>query len=188
MSQYAAASRRRRWAWLWVFGACGCAGGLETARRPALEIGAQSLAALSVDDETRGGGVGAALEVSLPVRELPSLRGQLLARARAGALVGAGMAWLLEAGVAYRLRGFERWQPDAGLSLGLMTGDLVRTINRQGELSNGPLLLQAGLNPLRCSLARGWVSALGIKAGPSLRSGAPPLAVSLTLLEVGSRF
>jgi hypothetical protein len=46
-----------------------------------------------------------------------------------------------------------------------------------------------GLNPLRFSLSRGWVSALGVKLGPTLfRDGAPPLSVSVTLFEVGTRF
>jgi hypothetical protein len=154
-----------------------------------VEVGMQSVAALTVDDETRGGGAGAAVEVSLPVWDRAGDSGQLLARARSGVLVGVGLTWLLEAGVAYRVEGFGRWQPDAGLYVGMVTGDLVRTIDDRGERSGSPLILALRLSPLRFALSRGWVSALGMGAGPTLfRPGDPPLAVSLTLLEVGSSF
>jgi hypothetical protein len=171
-------------------GSSSCATGGPGGRgRPALEVGVQAVAALSTDYETRGGGVGAAVEVTLPMLELSSLRSQLLGRIRAGALVGGGVAWLLDAGGAYRLEGFSHWQPDVGLSLGLLAGDLVRTIDTAGELSGNPIALQLGLSPLRFSVSRGWVSGLGVKLGPNLfRDGAPPLSVSVTLFEVGCRY
>jgi len=184
--------RRRALRWLILISsaASGCASRLGSATMPELEVGGQALVALGVNDETRGGGGGLAVEASLPVTELVGcLRGQLLARARAGALLGAGTAWLLEAGVAYRPLLAGRWQPDAGVSLAVLTGDLVRSIDTEGRSSSDPLALQLGLNPLRWSLAQGWVSSLGVKAGPTLfQGGAPPLALSLTLFEVGSRF
>jgi hypothetical protein len=154
-----------------------------------LELAAQTLATLSVDDRTRGGGVGLAIALGAPLLEQwLGTPGQLVAAASVGALTGAGVAWAVEGGVAYRFLGWDRWQPEAGLSVLWLGGDLVRTIDDQGGLAGDPWALRFGISPLRFRLEDGWVSLLGVRAGPTLfRSGRLPLSLSLTLFEVGTR-
>jgi hypothetical protein len=151
-----------------------------------LELAAQSVATLNVDDQTRGGGLGLSAEVGVPVLPLGP-RGVLIVRASLGALMGNGLAWSVEGGAAYRHVAFESWQPDAGLSVLWLGGDLVRTIDEQGQLAGDPLALRLGVSPLRFTLEAGWISVLSLRAGPTLfRSGQPPLSVSLMLFEVGT--
>jgi hypothetical protein len=160
--------------------------------RPAaaeLEIGAQAVLTLVADDRTKAGGVGPALEASLPLVEgflLP--RATLLGRARAGALVGAGLAWAAEAGAAWRLPVGPRWEPELGASLLYLDGDLVRTVDDEGRLAGAPVAALLGVTPARFRLEKGWVSFLPTRLGAPLgRGGRPPLALSIALVEVGAR-
>ena len=152
-----------------------------------LELAAQSVATLNVDDQTRGGGLGLSAEVGVPVLRPLGPHGVLIVRASLGALMGNGLAWSVEGGAAYRHVAFKSWQPDAGLSVLWLGGDLVRTIDEQGQLAGDPLALRLGLSPLRFTLEAGWISVLSLRAGPTLfRSGQPPLSVSVMLFEVGT--
>lgn len=162
--------------------------GEDVARALEIELGAQSLATLSVDDQTRAGGVGLAVEVGVPLaHRLLGPTHRLVPRAGVGALVGSGLAWSLEIGAAYRYAAFTRWQPDVGLSVLWLGGDLVRTIDAQGRVAGDPWALRLCMSPLRFPLNAGWVSLLALRAGPTLfRSGHPPLSLSVTLFEVGT--
>ena len=153
-----------------------------------LELGAQALATLVSDDDTRGGGVGLGVEGSWALAR-PGAHHTLLARARLSLLGGAGLAWGLEAGAAWRVDVHPLWQPEAGAYLLYLGGDLARSIDPSGELAANPVALMIGISPARLALDRGWVSFLSFRGGPTLgRSGRPPLALSLTLFEVGQRF
>jgi hypothetical protein len=156
----------------------------------AVEVSAQTCFALLSDDQTKGGGLGLALEAGVPIIRLLRLPGSLVSvRVRTSALIGAGLAWSGELGGAIRLRLASRWAPEAavwGLYLG---GDLVRAIDNRGRLAKDPVAIQVGLNPLRFELDTGWVSFLAIRYGRTLfRSGRPPFAVSGTLVEIGRRW
>jgi hypothetical protein len=94
----------------------------DAAARP-VELGAQSLATLSIDDATRGGGVGLALEVGTPLIERPfGTTGQLRLQLGAGALVGAGIAWALEPGAEYRFAPSGSWAPSASVQPSFTAG------------------------------------------------------------------
>ena len=153
-----------------------------------LELGAQTVATLVSDDDTKGGGVGLGIEGSWILARHATVPSALLARARLSLLAGAGLAWGLEAGAAWRAELHPLWQPEAGLYLLYVGGDLARSIDG-GQLAPNPIAALLGLSPARLALDEGWVSFLSLRAGPTLaRSGHPPLAVSLTLFEVGRRF
>lgn len=140
------------------------------------------------DTSGKGGGIGPGLEVGLPV-----LRGVLLAhsavvlRAGASALFLSGFVYTLEAGGAFRPFAGNRWEPDAGLYVRYIGGDLVRSIDDDGHLAGNPVALQLGIAPLRFRLQEGTVSFFSFRMGPTLfRSGYPPFALSIGLLEVGT--
>jgi len=179
---------RRRRSWL----ARG-AGALCLAAAPAhalqLELGAQTLATLVSDDDTKGGGVGLGVEGSYVLARLAPARSALLLRARLSLLGGAGLAWGIEAGGAWRAEAHRLWQPEAGAYLLYLGGDLARSIDGQGQLASNPVAALLGISPGRLALDHGWVSFLSFRGGVSLgRSGHPPLALSVTLFEVGREF
>lgn len=157
------------------------------AREPNVELGVRSVATLSVDDETRGGGAGFAAEAALPVRRELIGPSALFVYASAGVLVGAGLAYQAEAGAALRWTRRTSWQPEVRLSLFWLGGDLVRSIDADGRVAEDPIALRLGLAPLRFRLEDGWVTALAVSVGPTLlRGGEPPLSCSLALFEVGT--
>jgi len=179
-------SRCLRWA---ALAACTLQLAHAPARAVELELGAQTLATLVSDDDTKCGGVGLGVEGSWVVARAAPARSALLARARLSLLAGAGLAWGLEAGGAWRAELHPIWQPEAGAYLLYVGGDLARSIDGRGELASNPLAALLGVSLGRLALEHGWVSFLAFRAGPTLgRSGRPPLALSLTLFEVGQRF
>jgi hypothetical protein len=154
-----------------------------------LEIAIQSVASIAADERTRGGGAGLALEMGLPLGSFTPPRLCLLLRSRVSVLAGVGLAYTLDLGVALSVRRHRSWQPDGGLYGMYLGGEIVRTVDRSGHLASNPLALQVGINPLRFELSRGWISLLGTRAGPTLgRAGRPPLAISITVFEVGQTF
>ncbi len=155
-----------------------------------LETSVQSVVSVVNDTDTKGGGAGLALEIASPItRRFLGRDSDLLVRFRAAALVFAGLAWTVELGAAYRVRPWRSWQPDCGLYLMTMGGDLARSIDSRGRLAGNPVALELGLNPFAFRLDQGWIAFAGVRGGPTLlRSGYPPLAVSVTLLEVGRSF
>lgn len=154
------------------------------------EVGAGALAVLSADHSTRGGGVGSAMSVGRNLLHRPSeIPVAVAIVGEAGVLGGGGLVWLARAGPRGRFVHFEIWQPSVGVSLLVLGGGLVRTIDVNGKLAANPWSLQLGIEPLRFRLQRGWVSALRVEAGPNLfRSGNPPLTAAATLFEVGAMF
>ena len=160
-----------------------------TAAAAPVEVGVQLVAALAADERTRAGGGGLGVEVAVPVADFTPSGLRLLLRARASALAGVGLAYAGELGAALSARRFSRWQPDAGLYVMYMAGDIVRTADQNGRLATNPLALQAGINALRFELTSGWVALVAVRAGPILNHPGPPrLALSLTLVEVGQSF
>lgn len=154
-----------------------------------VDVGLQLVAALGADDSTRGGGGGAGIELGVPVARSPWPELGWLLRARASVLTGIGLAYTLDLGVALRLERQDRWQPDVGLYVTYWGGALVRSVDERGRLAPNPLGLQAGISALRFQLSDGWISLLSCRAGPPLgRSGAPPLLLSVAILEVGQTF
>lgn len=179
--------RRTGLAWSAAFAiaaVCSDANGLEP------ELSAQAVATLQSDASTKGGGTGPAFELGLPL-----MRGWLyssstvLARARASALFGAGLAWTGELGVAFRTRIGGRFEPDLGVYGLYMGGDLARTIDSSGRLAQNPFALLAGVSPLSFRLDQGSVSVLAIRYGTTLfRSGSPPFLLSVTFVEIRRQF
>lgn len=155
-----------------------------------LEIGAQATLTLVSDHRTKGGGAGPALEASVPLVEGALLpRATLLGRARASALVGAGLVWAVEAGAAWRLPVGQRWEPELGAYLLYLDGDLVRSIDHEGRIAGAPVAALLGVTPARFRLEKSWVSFLPARFGAPLgRGGRPPFAISVVLVEVGARF
>jgi hypothetical protein len=158
-----------------------------TARAAKLELGGQTALTLAADLQARGGGLGPALELGAPVLEGLLQRGaELLVRGRASALLGAGLAWGVELGSAWRPRALERWQPDLGLYALMLGGDLIRSIDEGGHEADNPIAIELGLTPLRFRLDEGWVSLLALRAGPTLGAGGScPFVFSAMLVEVG---
>lgn len=177
---------RRRCA---ALGACALLGAQGPARALELELGAQTLATLVSDDDTKGGGVGLGIEGTWVITRPSMARSAVLARARLSLLGGAGIAWTLEVGGAWRAELHPLWQPEAGIYLLHVGGDLARSVDGGGQLATNPTAAVIGINLGRLALDHGWVSFLALRGGPTLgRSGHPPLALSLTLFEVGQRF
>ena len=159
------------------------------ARALELELGAQTLATLVSDDDTKGGGVGLGVEGGCVLARPATVPSALIARARLSLLGGAGLAWGLEAGAALRAELHPLWQPDLGLYVLYVGGDLARSIDGRGQLATNPVAALIGISPGRLALDQGWVSFFSLRAGPTVgRTGHPPLALSLTLFEVGQRF
>jgi hypothetical protein len=159
------------------------------------EIAGQMVVTIVSDEQTKGGGAGAAVEGALPLlRNVPLLRdafradSAIVLRARGSVLAGLGLAWTLEAGLAARgSRG--PWEPHLGMYILYMDGQLIRAIDDDGRLARGPVALQLGLDPLRFALEDGWVSFLSARCGPVLsHPGTLVSALSLSLVEVGHRF
>jgi len=154
-----------------------------------LEVGAQTLVTLVSDDGTKGGGVGLGVEGSWVLARPALAPSAVLARARLSLLAGAGLAWALEAGAAWRAELHPVWQPEAGAYLLYVGGDLARSVDGDGQLATNPIAALIGISLGRLALDHGWVSFLALRGGLTLgRSGQPPLALSLTLFEVGQRF
>ncbi len=154
------------------------------------EVSASTLAVLSADHSTRGGGVGSAVSVGRNLlsrpREIPLA---VAVVGEVGLLGGGGLVWLARAGPRARFIHFKTWQPAVGISLLVLGGGLVRTIDEDGRRAANPWSAQLGIEPLRFQFDRGWVSVLRVEAGPHLfRSGNPPLTVSATVFEVGAVF
>jgi hypothetical protein len=160
------------------------------ARAAEIEVGGQSVLTLATDRQTRGGGLGAALELGTPVLDDLFLQGsELIVRGRASALIGAGLAWGVELGTAWRPPAMRRWQPDLGIYALVLGGALIRAVDDHGHEANDPIAVEFGLTPLRFRLDEGWVSLLAVRAGPTLGTGgASPYVFSVTLVEVGRRF
>jgi hypothetical protein len=170
--------------------ACAAIALSSTARAAEVELGGQSVLTLATDRQTRGGGLGAALELGTPVLgDLFQHGSELLVRGRASALVGAGLVWGTELGTAWRPRAMQRWQPDLGVYALVLGGALIRAVDRDGHEADDPVALEFGITPLRFRLDDGWVSLLAVRAGPTLGTGdASPYVVSVTLVEVGRGF
>jgi hypothetical protein len=159
------------------------------ARALELEIGAQMLATLVSDHDTKGGGVGLGVEGGWVLGRPALAPSAVLAQARVSLLGGAGLAWGLEAGCAWRAELHPVWQPQAGAHLLYAGGDLARSVDGRGQLASNPVAIVLGISLGRLALDHGWVSFLAVRGGPTLgRSGHPPLALSLTVFEVGQRF
>lgn len=158
-------------------------------RLQSVEIGAQAVAALVTDTSVKGGGVGCGLELGLPL-VLPSLRERvrIVPRARLSALTGLGLAWAIDVGVSLRLLVGSSWQPEVGVFVAAMGGDLARTIDERGRLAHDPITLQLGLSPLRFRLQHGWVALLAPRYAPSSAPLGEGLALSVALAEVGQSF
>ena len=169
---------------------CAALGIAARAQAREVEVGVQTLATLVSDDETKGGGIGLGVEGSMRFAgEVATAHGPLwLGRARVSLLGGGGLVWGAEAGAVLRWRVF-LWQPEAGVSLLYLGGDLARSIDERGRVASNPFAPMLGLSPLRFQLDQGWMSFLGLRGGITLgRSGHPPLAASITLFEVGQTF
>jgi hypothetical protein len=153
-----------------------------------VEVGVQTVATLVTNDSVKGGGAGAGVEGSLAL--LRDASTTLLARARTSLLVGDGLAYTVEAGAAWRVSLLPRFQPELGVYLLYMGGDLARAIDRDGYLAENPWAVLGGLTPLRFALDDGWVSFCAPRLGTTLgtSSGHPALAVSVSLFEVGRTF
>ena len=169
-----------------TIGVLGILAGLSAHAAP-IEVAGQSVVTLASDRQTKGGGAGLGVEVGIPVAREPwGTKSTLLMRGRLCGLVGAGLAWSAEAGIDLRWGRFHRYEPELGLHGLLLGGDLIRAIDNAGHLAGDPFALMLGLAPLRFRLDEGWISILGVRAGPTLfRSGSPPFVLSITLLEIG---
>jgi hypothetical protein len=166
------------------------AAALSSQAHAAIEIAGQSVVTLASDSQTRGGGVGAGVEVGIPlVSRLLATRTSLLGRARICGLVGAGLAGSLELGVDLRSPVFGRFEPELGLHVLILGGALIRSIDSDGRLAGNPVALTSVFSPLRFRLDDGWINILGVRVGPTLaRTGTPPFVLSLTLFEIGRVF
>ena len=155
-----------------------------------VEVGVQTVATLVTNDAVKGGGAGAGIEGSLALLRNASNTHALFARMRTSLLVGDGLAYTVEAGAAWRLSLLPRYEPELGVYLLYMGGDLARTIDRDGYLAENPWAILGGLTPLRFALDDGWVSFCAPRLGTTLgtSSGHPALAVSVSLFEVGRTF
>jgi hypothetical protein len=159
-------------------------------RAAEIEVAGQSVVTLASDSKTRGGGAGAGVEVGAPFApDLLQTGSKLVARARISGLVGAGLAWSFELGLDFRARSFHRFEPELGLHVITVGGDLIRSIDADGRLARNPLALVLVVAPLRFRLNDGWINILGVRVGPTLaRSGSPPFVLSVTLFEIGRAF
>jgi len=170
--------------------ACAAVALSTTARAAEVELGGQSVLILATDQQTRGGGLGAAVELGAPlVHALFQQGSELLVRGRASALVGAGLVWGVELGAAWCPPAMQRWQPDLGIYALMLGGDLIRAVDAHGHEADDPVAIELGLTPLRFRLDEGWVSLLAVRGGPTLGTGgSSPFVFSATLVEVGRSF
>src|SRR4051794_39649363 len=92
------------------------AGGAAAGTGAHVDVSAQALVLLQSDHATKGGGAGAALALALGDLSTAFLLdgSGFEGRARAGVLGGAGLAWNAEVGAAWRVRLFDRYEPDIG--------------------------------------------------------------------------
>jgi hypothetical protein len=164
--------------------------GLPCAQAMEVELATQTVVTLASDHEMRGGGAGLGVEVGLPVlRDLWQPGSRLLARLRLTDLVGAGMVWGADLGLAWRSRAFGTWQPELGVHVATLGGDLIRTVDRQGHLGSNPVAAGLAVSLLRFSLENQWFAFLALRAGrPLFHDGDPPFIVSVTVFEVGRTF
>lgn len=155
-----------------------------------VEVGVQTVVTLVTNDSVKGGGAGAGVEGSVALFRNATETHTILARARTSLLAGDGLAYTFEAGAAWRWARLGRYQPELGVYLLYMGGDLARTIDRHGYLAENPWAVLGGVSPLRFALDDGWVSFSAVRAGTTLggSSGHPAQAISISLFEVGRAF
>lgn len=154
------------------------------------ELGVASPFVLVSNDAVKGAGVGLAVGLGYPiVRHAGSARSVVIGRVRASVLVGAGLAFTLEAGLAWRLPVGPWWEPEVSADAFTMGGALARTIDAAGNLAANPVALLLGWSPLRFRTGEGWIALASPRVGYTLGAGGyPPLALAVTLLEIGRRF